>query len=297
MERWPATLRSALEHRMLQAFLACAFLVPVVATAGQYWSSRFWWQSANVDLLFWPGQEWHFGVKMPVWASMGAMLVSYLAGIAWLLRKRTFSTVALAALAGLIVANLAATGVNLLAGWRELQTFSSMNLAGKANRAIFSLWHNPAWEELVFRGVPLVLLLHVRRRHPRAVGWGLWCYYIVPSVIFAAYHVPGHGPSRVVDTLVLSTVFAWMALRYTFFAPLVMHYIFDAVMTMSMGKIPGIPRNEVSWLADHSTLLNSTWTISLLLWLAAIPALVLLRRYSARALGAARGVPAGAGSR
>lgn len=296
MERWSTTLQSALQHPVVQGVLAGAFLVPVVATVGQYWSSGFWWQSATVDLLFWPGQDWRLAVKLPVWASMGAMLVSYLLGIAWLLRQRTFSIVVLAAIGGLIAANAAAAGVNLLTGWRELQAVSSMDLAGRANRAIFSLWHNPAWEEVIFRGIPLAILLFVRRRHPRAAGWSLWCYYVVPSVVFAAYHVPGHGPSRVVDTLVLSVVFAWLALRHTFFAPLVMHYIFDAVMTMSLSKVPSIPRNEVAWLADHSTVLNSTWTIALLVWLASIPVFVLFRRYSARVrraseepLGAARG--------
>ena len=105
---------------------------------------------------------------------------------------------------------------------------------------------------------------------------------IVPSVIFAWYHVPGHGPSRLVDTLILSLVFAWMARRYTFFAPLVMHYVFDAVMTMSLGKMPNIPASEVTWIAAHSTALNSAWTIALLLWIASVPALVLRRRMLGR---------------
>ncbi len=57
-----------------------------------------------------------------------------------------------------------------------------------------------------------------------------------------------------------------------------MHYIFDAVMTMSLPGMRGIPANEVTWLAAHSGALNSTWSIALLLWVASIPALVLWRR-------------------
>jgi hypothetical protein len=282
MERWSISLQSALAHRWGQLLLALAFVVPAVTTAGQYWATGFWAQSATVDLLFWPGEPWHWGVKLPVWLSMGAMLASYTVGIAWLVRRRTFGPVVLAALVAIVAANLLGSGVNHLLGWRELQTMSSMNLAGRVNRAIFSLWHNPAWEELVFRGLPLVLLLAVERRAGRASRWAACGYYLVPSLVFAWYHVPGHGPSRLVDTFVLSLVFAWMARRYTFFAPLVMHYVFDAMMTMSLDKMPNVPANEVTWIAGHSVVLNSTWSIALLLWIVSVPVLLLGRRLSAR---------------
>ncbi len=278
MERWSASLQAALRHRWSQLLLALAFLVPVVATVGQYSSSGFWPQWTNVDLLFWPGATWHWGLRLPVWASMGAMLASYVVGIGWMIQRRTLGAVVLVAVGAIIVANLGATAVNYAAGWRELQTISSMNLAGRANRAIFSLWHNPAWEELVFRGLPLVFLFLVRKRLARSPAWAVWCYYLVPSLVFAWYHVPGHGPSRVVDTFVLSLVFGWMALRYTFFAPLVMHYVFDAMMTMSLSNVPSIPASEVAWIAKHAAALNSTWTLALLAWLASLPVLVLARR-------------------
>ncbi len=282
MERWSTSLQSALEHRGGQMLLALAFLVPAFATAGQFWSSGFWSQSLTVSLLFWPGQEWRWGVLLPVWVSMGAMLASYVVGIAWLVRRRTFAAVALASVAAVIVANLVGTGVNHLTGWHELQSVSSMDLAGKANRAIFSLWHNPAWEELVFRGVPLVWLLAIERTKGRAPRWAAIAYYLVPSLIFAWYHVPGHGLSRIADTFILSLAFAWMARRYTFFAPLVMHYIFDALMTMSLGSVPSIPRAEVAWIADRAGALNSAWSIALLFWVASIPVLALRRRRRAR---------------
>jgi len=282
MEPWSTSLRSALEHRSGQILLALAFLVPAVTTAGQYWATGFWSQWTKVALLFWPGQTRNWGVQLPVWVSMGAMLASYVVGIAWLIRRRTFGAAVLAALGAIVAANLAGAGVNRLVGWHELQTVSSMDLAGKANRAIFSLWHNPAWEELVFRGVPLALLLAAERTKGRTPRWALWSYYVVPSAIFAWYHVPGHGPSRLVDTFILSLVFAWMARRYTFFAPLVMHYVFDAVMTLSLGKMPNIPATEVAWIAAHSPALNSTWTITLLLWVVSMPILVIRRRMRAK---------------
>jgi Type II CAAX prenyl endopeptidase Rce1-like len=281
MKRWSSSLRFALEHTVAQSALAAALFVPLVATVGQYWSSGYWSQSARVTLLFWPGVDWTWAVKMPVWLSMGTMLASYAVGIAWLARRRALAPVALSALAALIVANLAAAPLNYLAGWRELQTMSSMALAGKANRLIFAQWHNPVWEELVFRGVPLLLLLAARKALGRDARWSVRAYYLVPAVVFAIYHVPGHGPSRLVDTFILSLVFSWMTLRYSFFAPLVMHYVFDAVSTLSLGRMSGIPATEVAWLAEHFTVLNSTWTILMMLWLASIATVVLVRRYGA----------------
>jgi hypothetical protein len=161
-----------------------------------------------------------------------------------------------------------------------------MDLAGKANRAIFALWHNPAWEELVFRGVPLGLLLMARRNARYAGPLASWCYYLLPAIAFAVYHVPGHGPSRLVDTFILSLAFSWLALRFTFFAPLVLHYVFDAMMTLSLGKMPNIPRAEVAWLAAHATALNTAWSVALLCWLlslAVAAAIHCVRRSPARA--------------
>ena len=208
MERWSASWLAGLKHPLAQGVMAGALLVPAVATAGQYWSSGFWGQSTGVGLLFWPGQAWHWTVRMPVWLAMGAMMASYVAGIAWMVRRRTLSLVALSAVAALVVANL-------------------------------------------------------------------------PAVVFAAYHVPGHGPSRLADTFILSLVFSWLALRYSFFAPLVLHYVFDAMSTLSFSKVPGIPAGEVAWLGDHVTLLNSTWSILMMLWMVSIAAVALVHRYRA----------------
>ena len=282
MHRWLTSSRSALAHPIVLAILAAALLVPLVATVGQYWASGFWGQSAGVLVLFWPGLDWRWAPKMPVWLGMGAMLASYVAGIAWMVRRRTLSFVVLCALGGMIVAQLAAAPVNHLAGWKELQSLSSMALAGLANRLIFAHWQNPAWEELVFRGFPLVFLFAARRALGRDARWAVWSYYLVPAAVFALYHVPGHGPSRLVDTVILSLVFSWMARRYTFFAPLVMHYVFDAVSTLSLGKMRGIPAQEVAWLGDHFTALNSTWTILMLMWMAVGVVLALVGRYRAR---------------
>lgn len=287
MTRHLSSVRGALEHRWTQLPIAVALLVPAIATIGQYTASDYWAQSNRFDVLFWPGVAARWGVPLPVWLSMGAMLASYAAGLGWLFRRRTLSAVVLAGAVALIVANVMAAGLNGLTGWRELQSPASMDLAGRANRAIFALWHNPAWEELVFRGLPLGLLLVVRRHLTRVDPIATWCYYLLPAIAFAIYHLPGHGPSRLVDTFILGLAFAWMALRFTFFAPLVLHYVVDAMMTLSLGKMPSIPRLEVAWLAAHATTLNSAWSVAILSWLLIVAALLVRERFAKAAAGRA----------
>ena len=275
---WKDAFRIAAANPFVGWMLALAFCVPLAATIGQFSNTGFWGTSLRVQILFWPGQDWSWGPIVSVWLSMGLMLLSYSFGIVWLIKRRFFSVVILAGVAGLIVANIAGAALNTVTGWKELQMVSSMDLAGKANRAIFSLWHNPAWEEVVFRGIPLAALLYLRRRLPGPFGWPEWCYLVIPSIVFAVYHIPGHGPSRIVDTFILSLLFGWLALRYTFFAPLILHYIFDAMMVPQLPKMPNIPKGEVGWLSDNAGMLNSAWSISLLFWIILMIAFMFFHR-------------------
>jgi membrane protease YdiL (CAAX protease family) len=160
-----------------------------------------------------------------------------------------------------------------------------MDLSGKANRLILSQWHNPIWEEVVFRGIPLLCLAFLVKKSPRARRVGTWCYFLVPSLVFAAYHVPGHGYSRIADTFVLSLIFAWLALRYGFCAVMVLHYIFDAVIVLSLGKLKNIRTDEVRWLADHFGILNSMFSVALIAILSLMIILVVRHQWRARKTG------------
>ena len=271
-QRWASAARDAITRPTAQYVLAIALLVPAVATLGQFIHSGFLAKSTTVLLLFWPGRAWSWGIAMPVWLSAGLMIASYVAGVGWMIHRRTLATVVLICVGVMAAAGTVGAIVNGITGWRELQVVASMDLAGRVDRAIFSMWHNPVWEEVVFRGIPLVALLWYRKRVPTTLGWAEWCYMIVPSVIFAAYHVPGHGPSRIADTLVIAAAFAWLALRYTFLAPLVLHYVLDAMMVMHLPKMANVPAEEVTWLADNFGAINSTWTVALLCWMVFIGA-------------------------
>ncbi|MBW9150235.1 CPBP family intramembrane metalloprotease [Clostridium sp. CM028] len=90
---------------------------------------------------------------------------------------------------------------------------------------------------------------------------------LVNKMIFTQWHIPNHGMSRVAGTLILSIVYAWLALKYTFFAPLIMHYIFDSIIVISMGNMNGISQNEVFWLSHNCGILNTSFTIGIIVLL------------------------------
>jgi hypothetical protein len=255
-----ASVTAAAQNRGVQSLLSLALLVPLVATAGQYWASGFWRQKTGVLVLFWPFAQWNWTVAINAAVAMGAIAVLYVRGIERLWRARTLTVVMLAGIGGLIAAQLAGAAVNRITGWRELAPLGSFNLAGRVNRFIFAQWHNPVWEELVFRGLPLLAYAWLAKRWPAAAKWG---YFVVPSVVFAAYHVPGHGYSRITDTFILSLIFAWLALRYSFWSVLVPHCVFDAVSVLSLGK-RGAPPDEVRWLAENFGAVNTTFTLSMI---------------------------------
>jgi hypothetical protein len=261
---WKQSAKAVSEDVSIQLLLSFALSLPLIATVGQYWNSGFLRQTVGFEILFWPGAKWHWAIPMNVTVIVALFGLSYIVGIGWLFHRRTLSNVIIAGIGALIVAELLGNAVNHFTGWRELQDVSSMDLTGKANRAILSLWHNPIWEEVVFRGIPLLCYAFLVKTWPRAMRAGRWCYFLVPSLVFAAYHVPGHGYSRITDTFVLSLIFAWLALRYGFCSVMVLHYIYDALMVLSFGKLKNIPTDEVRWLADHSGILNTMFSVTVL---------------------------------
>jgi hypothetical protein len=261
---WRQSAKVALGSVSVQLLLSVALILPFVATVGQYWTSGFFRQTVGVDILFWPGAGWRWGVPMNVTPVVAVFGAAYIGGIAWLVHRRALGPVILAGIGTMIAASLAGRGVNHFTGWTELQAIGSMDLGGRVNRAIFALWHNPIWEEVAFRGLPLLAYTALVKRRPRLARPGRWCYFLVPAVAFAAYHVPGHGYSRVTDTFVLSLAFSWLALRYGFCSVVVLHDIFDAMMILSLATMQSIPKGDIHWLSDHDGILNTSFSAAAL---------------------------------
>jgi len=267
------TIRSFPENNIFQIIAVTILSIPVIATIGQFLNTSYFVKTISVLVFYWPGTAFEIKIKMVAWLIMSLIFISYIAGIAYLFQKKNLGKVVLVTIILFIFSGLIQTVLKQAFGLEET---ALPDLAGKANSTIFGLWHNPVWEEIVFRGIPLLILLGIEKYIvKKRTDTGVLLYFIIPSVVFGFYHIPGHGLIRFFDTLVISTGFAWMALRYTFFAPLVMHYIADAMMVMNLNKISSIQAVEVPWIIRYGQSLNTFFSMSVLLLIILIPVLIL----------------------
>jgi hypothetical protein len=267
------TIRSFPENNIFQIIAVTILSIPVIATIGQFLNTSYFAKTISVLVFYWPGTAFEIKIRMVAWFIMSLIFISYIAGIAYLFHKKNLGKVVLVTITVFIFSGLIQTVLKQAFGLEET---ALPDLAGKANSTIFGLWHNPVWEEIVFRGIPLLILLGIEKYIvKKRTDTGVLLYFIIPSVLCGLYHIPGHGLIRFFDTLVISTGFAWMALRFTFFAPLVMHYIADAMMVMNLNKISSIQAVEVPWIIRYGQSLNTFFSMSVLLLIILIPVLIL----------------------
>ncbi len=274
MRRIPDNLICVLENIALIYIGSLFLLFPLIATIGQYLDTRYFKESVSVLLLFWPGSEMEFRVNLYVWVVTGLMFISFLAGIVYLVKERSLAKVIVITILAFIISSVIGLIISRLTGLTESTTGE---IREEINAIIFSLWHNPVWEELVFRGIPLLLLrISNRFLSKKWQSFGMMLYIIVPSLLCGLYHIPGHGIIRFFDTVILSIVFAWMALRFTFFAPLVMHYVADTMLVLNLDKINGIEIPATGWLFHYGNTLNSIFTLLILVFLLLLPILIII---------------------
>jgi Type II CAAX prenyl endopeptidase Rce1-like len=247
--------------------------LPMIATIGQFLNTGYFQKTVPILLLYWPGSDFKIRIQIVIWFFMGLIFISYLAGIAYMFNKRTLGKVILITISAFICSGMLRAFLTWIFGWHESPL---PDLTGKADSAILSQWHNPIWEEIVFRGIPLLILLAVEKYiTKKRTNLGILIYCIVPSVVFGFYHIPGHGMIRFFDTILLGIVFSWLALRYTFFAPVVMHYVADAMIVLSLIKIPTVQSSEVEWLLQYGNSLNSFFFLLTFFLLISIPVLLI----------------------
>jgi hypothetical protein len=266
------TIKSFTENNLFILTGAIILMFPLIGTIGQFFNTGYFGKTVPILLLFWPGTDFKVTIQIFVWLFMGLVFISYLGGIGYMLQKRTLGKVILFTILFFIVSIILRNFLTSIFGLHE----SPMpDLTGKANAAILAQWHNPIWEEIVFRGIPLLILLAVEKyiTKKRTLA-GVLIYLIVPSVIFGFYHIPGHGMIRLFDTIIVGAGFAWLALEYTFFAPVVMHYIADAMIVLNLTKIPTVQPTEVPWLLHYGPSLNSFSSMLLLFMFILIPVLL-----------------------
>ena len=268
MKKLREVMVSVCENSVLQLVMAAIFFIPLLATLGQYISSNFIFNKSYIHLLFWPGYDKSLSVNIPVWLSFGAMVLSYVYGIYYMCRRKTFIKVFFISCISLFLAQMLGNIINSFIGIKELQNINSMNFDGLINRMILAQWHNPVWEEIFFTGIPLILYVELTKNKSEKVKEiGKLIYFIVPSIICSIYHISNHGAARIVDTFFTHVMFEYIALKFSFFANLVMHYIFDAIIVVSIYKFKNVSYEEIKWLYDNSAMLNTTMSILVLLFL------------------------------
>ena len=250
--------------------IVAMLLIPPIATVSQFISSSFINNKIPVLLFFWPGSQINVSVNMPVWLITGIILAIYGAGIIYLFKRRTLGETAIVIVLSFVASGLIGRITGLLTGLSEKQM---PDLTGKANACILSLWHNPVWEEAIFRGIPLMLLLLSDHITGKRTKTGVALYFIIPAVAFGFYHIPGHGFYRFPDTLILSLVFSWITLKYSFFAAIVMHCYADAMMVSNLARVPSVQASEIPWLMNNYNTLNSLTALTFLFLILLIPAL------------------------
>jgi len=275
MKLLKASYRSLSNNILLTAVIVILMLIPAYATWGEYISSGYWKQSISVNVLFWPGIKGGFAVEAAAWIVLALFTVLYLTGLGKMAKTRTLVQVTLFYACAILSAKLLAAAVNELAGWEAGGPKDLGQMQGSMHRLIFALWHNPVWEEIVFRIVPLAIVVLVwgknRERIPKLAKWA---YLIIPSVIFAAYHIPGHGLHRLADTFVIGFALAWVAFRYGVLEVVVLHLISDIMMLPSLVRMKGVPLDEIPWLAVNGSLLGNSWNVALLAVMVLVPLLL-----------------------
>lgn len=254
------------ENKPIAIILTFIFYIPFTLTLLQYQSSGFISKSSNVNLLYWPGSEKTFSLNIPVLISFGIMGASYVYGVYILNRKSIFIKVVLISMFSLLLGNVLSGIVSSMFNIHEMQNINNMNLNGVIDRAIFAEWYNPLWEEIFFTGIPLLIYKIVYKKLNCRMK-KIFCvlYYIVPSVIVCIYHIPNHGYIRIADTFIIHLFSQYIATKFALIASIVMHYFMDAAIVISLSKYPNINHQEIQFLFDNQTTINTVFSISVLL--------------------------------
>ncbi|NRS47725.1 CPBP family intramembrane glutamic endopeptidase [Brevibacillus sp. HB2.2] len=279
---WTITFRYVTKNPLLLLLLIIMLFLPLLASWGQFLSSGFFGQTVSVSLLFWPKTDWKVAVPLPGWLIFGVISLIYAGGILWLVRGKKLGQAFLFILVGLLLAKAAGAAFQAISGWSTTQPIGAQSLAGKANLLVFATWHNPLWEELVFRGIPFLLLTLIYRRSTDMPTGARWMYLLIPSMIFAYYHVPGHGLGILFESFLIGVLWAWAALRWGLLAPIILHIYADAMIIPSLPKMKNMPLEEIPWLVNQSMLLQSIWALCVLGFLILVLALLIIGWRKAR---------------
>lgn len=259
------------KNKIIAIVLTFLFLIPLVLTILQYISSGFILKSSGVSLLYWPGSKKSFTIILPVFISFGIMGLSYLYGIYYLNKRNIFLKVLLITILSVVLGRVGISIFSNIFNIHEMQSMDSMDLKGIVDRAIFSQWYNPLWEEMFFTGIPLLIYKALYNKlDDKMKKVLLILYYTIPSIIMCIYHVPNHGYIRIVDTFIIHIFSQYIATNFGLISTIVTHYFMDAVSVISFSKIANIDHNELKFLFENQNTIDTVFLVSLLLLLISV---------------------------
>lgn len=266
--RWREIFRVFPLHPVFQGLSAILFLGPLFITISQYWVSGFFREDISVAFPDW--KPWNWYLSVPVWLIVGIIAIIYLASIFWLMRKRFLGYVALWTLVIIVIDNLSYSLSLYLSGWLDTM---GVNHVRSFNKFIFAIEYNALWQELFFRGIPLLILMCISKKWSKTTPWAKWCYIIIPSVLFAGYHIPGHGPGRILDTFIVGVGLAVIAMRYSLGASILILFFNNTISLLDYAT--RVPKNQTIWLIQNSIWMHPCETMCRYAFIGAIPILIL----------------------
>ncbi len=221
------------------------FLVPLLRLTQLTYDRRWWWSPSEIDLLPFPA-PWTLRSSVAAWclafwcAALSAAVTAVMSGNA--------------ATLAMIVAGV--EGLYALLYWGRRT--ASLDPSFPVSIIAFGLWHNAVLEELIFRGLPLLV--------GAVTGLSLltfWPYVYVPAtaLAFGLHHHRMGRTSRFYDTTLFGGLLAIVALHYGLTAAILLHSIHNA-RSLPLGH------------ADPSL---RTWRLSRSLYVAALTLVGLLR--------------------
>jgi len=172
-----------------------------------------WWQWSLMDLMPFPSP---WSIRSPLWA--------------WYLLFWVLSICALGMAASRGSAATLAVVVAALEGGYALMNKrrKSAPVDPSFPRSIlaFGLWHNALLEELIFRGLPL--LVGVATGLSARSAWP-YIYVCFTALLFGLYHLKRNRPVRFYDTAVFGVLLALVVLHYGLLPAVLVHSIHNAL--------------------------------------------------------------------
>lgn len=268
-------LDKILKNTVFQMLAALIFLTPLIETIGQFDSSKFMYKSVSIKASFLPGSLKNLSFDISAEVVIILLFSLYAVGILYMLIKRAFGKAAIVGILGYLCSQILFYSFSSTTGFKDMQTIESMVKSNDINQVMFYLWEEPFIEEVLFRGLPLLIIMFLKNKVPKKAFIVLVIlYFIVPSALSGVSALP-HGVSRIPDTVFMSVIFAYIAYQYSFFSSLVVHIGISTASIINMVNMKEVQQSQIPWLVQNSWFVTTSIKGLFIVLIISIPAILL----------------------